>query len=85
MEGFDDDAAFQETVKKLEYDLKRARKKDMDGTDEPVVCDASFAFNTSSSLTELNDRKNRLLIWLMYQMRRCVYAAFETTNRWNRF
>ncbi|KAH0838738.1 hypothetical protein J3R83DRAFT_7092 [Lanmaoa asiatica] len=35
-EGFGDDAALQETIKKLEYDLKRARKKDMDGTDEPV-------------------------------------------------
>ncbi|KAN0101058.1 hypothetical protein V8E55_001042 [Tylopilus felleus] len=35
-EGFDDDAALQETIKKLEYDLKRSRKKDMEGTDEPV-------------------------------------------------
>ncbi|KAG8220259.1 hypothetical protein J3R82DRAFT_1308 [Butyriboletus roseoflavus] len=35
-EGFDDDAALQETIKKLEHDLKRTRKKDVDGTDEPV-------------------------------------------------
>ncbi|KAF8554536.1 actin-like ATPase domain-containing protein [Imleria badia] len=34
-EGFDDDAALQETIKKLEYDLKRARKKDTEGTEEP--------------------------------------------------
>ncbi|KAF8439468.1 chromatin remodeling complex subunit [Boletus edulis BED1] len=35
-EGFSDDAAFQETIKKLEYDLRRTRKKYMEGTDEPA-------------------------------------------------
>ncbi|KAG9310323.1 hypothetical protein JVU11DRAFT_9447 [Chiua virens] len=34
--GSTTDAALQETIKKLEYDLKRARKKDVDGADEPV-------------------------------------------------
>ncbi|KAF9242378.1 hypothetical protein BU15DRAFT_43994 [Melanogaster broomeanus] len=34
-EGFDDDAALEDTIKKLEHDIKRARKKDMEGADEP--------------------------------------------------
>ncbi|KAF8837942.1 actin-like ATPase domain-containing protein [Paxillus ammoniavirescens] len=35
-EGFEDDAKLDETIKKLEHDLKRARKKETEGTDEPV-------------------------------------------------
>ncbi|KIJ60088.1 hypothetical protein HYDPIDRAFT_139575 [Hydnomerulius pinastri MD-312] len=34
-EGFSDDAALDETIKKLELDLKRARKKEVEGGDEP--------------------------------------------------
>ncbi|KIK96872.1 hypothetical protein PAXRUDRAFT_137497 [Paxillus rubicundulus Ve08.2h10] len=34
-EGFEGDAKLDETIKKLEHDLKRARKKEMEGTDEP--------------------------------------------------
>lgn len=37
VEGFDDDAALDETIKKLEVDVKRARKKDPDGQDDVVV------------------------------------------------
>lgn len=35
-EGFDDDAGFEETIKKLEADLKKARRKDEDVGDEVV-------------------------------------------------
>ncbi|KAH7883999.1 hypothetical protein F5I97DRAFT_2045746, partial [Phlebopus sp. FC_14] len=34
-EGFDDDAALDETIKKLELDLKRVRKKEAEGQDDP--------------------------------------------------
>ena len=37
-EGFEDDAALDETIKKLEQDLKKARKKEVEGQDEPTVC-----------------------------------------------
>lgn len=37
VEGFDDDAALDETIKKLEVDVKRARKKDPDGQDDAIV------------------------------------------------
>lgn len=36
-EGFDDEDALVATIKKLETDLKKARKKETDG-DEPMVC-----------------------------------------------
>jgi actin-related protein 5 len=36
-EGFDDDEALDEAIKKLESDLKKARKKDADGDDGGVV------------------------------------------------
>jgi len=35
-EGFDDDAALDDTIKKLEIYIKKARKKDGDA-DEPMV------------------------------------------------
>lgn len=35
-EGFDDDAALDETIKKLEQDLKKVRKKESEGQDEPT-------------------------------------------------
>jgi actin-related protein 5 len=35
-EGFDDEAGLDETIKKLENDLKKARKKEAD--EEPSVC-----------------------------------------------
>ncbi|KAI5983595.1 hypothetical protein EDD15DRAFT_2178839 [Pisolithus albus] len=35
-EGFDDDAALDETIKKLEQDVKKVRKKESDGQDEPM-------------------------------------------------
>ncbi|KAL4069236.1 hypothetical protein J3A83DRAFT_4095857 [Scleroderma citrinum] len=35
-EGFEDDAALDETIKKLEHDLKKARKKEADGQDDPM-------------------------------------------------
>ncbi|KAG1778320.1 hypothetical protein EV702DRAFT_1044632 [Suillus placidus] len=41
IEGFDDDAALNETIKKLEVDIKRARKKDPDGQDD-VIEEPSF-------------------------------------------
>ena len=37
-EGFEDEASLEETIKKLEGDLKKARKKDEDLPDDPVVC-----------------------------------------------
>lgn len=37
VEGFDDDAALDETIRKLEVDVKRARKKDPDGQDDVIV------------------------------------------------
>lgn len=36
-EGFDDDAALDETIKKLELDVKRSRKKEADGQDDAIV------------------------------------------------
>lgn len=36
-EGFDDDAALEDAIKKLEADLRKARKKDDDTVDEIVV------------------------------------------------
>lgn len=36
-EGFDDEAGLDETIKKLENDLKKFRKKEADG-EEPSVC-----------------------------------------------
>lgn len=36
-EGFEDDAALDETIRKLEADLRKARKKDDDSVDEIVV------------------------------------------------
>lgn len=36
-EGFDDDAGLDETIKKLEADLKKARKKDDDVGDDVVA------------------------------------------------
>lgn len=41
IEGFEDDAALDETIKKLEVDVKRARKKDPDGQDD-VIEEPSF-------------------------------------------
>ncbi|KAG2084145.1 hypothetical protein BD769DRAFT_1539264 [Suillus cothurnatus] len=41
VEGFDDEAALDETIKKLEADVKRARKKDPDGQDD-VIEEPSF-------------------------------------------
>lgn len=41
VEGFDDDAALDETIKKLEADVKRARKKDPDGQDD-IIEEPSF-------------------------------------------
>ncbi|KAH7926202.1 actin-like ATPase domain-containing protein [Leucogyrophana mollusca] len=41
-EGFDDDAALDETIKKLELDLKRARKKEVEGDDAMNVEEPSF-------------------------------------------
>ena len=35
-EGFDDDAGLDETIKKLENDLKKARKREADG-EEPIA------------------------------------------------
>lgn len=35
-EGFDDDAGLDEAIKKLEGDLKKAKKKDADGDDAAV-------------------------------------------------
>ena len=35
-EGFEDDAALDETIKKLEQDLKKARKKEAEGQEEPT-------------------------------------------------
>ncbi|OJA15150.1 hypothetical protein AZE42_04698 [Rhizopogon vesiculosus] len=40
-EGFDDEAALDETIKKLELDVKRARKKEADGQDD-VIEEPSF-------------------------------------------
>lgn len=37
-EGFEDDAALDDTIKKLEQSLKKARKKEVEGQDEPTVC-----------------------------------------------
>ena len=37
-EGFASDAAFDAMIKKLEADLKKARKKDADGEDVENVC-----------------------------------------------
>jgi actin-related protein 5 len=50
-EGFDDDAALDETIKKLELDVKRARKKEADGLDDVIVSTVhhhyrSFLFDT---------------------------------------
>jgi hypothetical protein len=36
-EGFEDDAKLDESIKKLEADLKRSRKKDADGDDQVSV------------------------------------------------
>jgi len=36
-EGFDDEAALDETIKKLELDVKRSRKKEADGQDDAAV------------------------------------------------
>src|SRR5271154_5669373 len=36
-EGFDDDEALDETIKKLDYDLKKARKREAEGDDGTVV------------------------------------------------
>ncbi|KAG6331984.1 hypothetical protein ID866_7104 [Astraeus odoratus] len=41
-EGFDDDAALEETIKKLEQDLKKVRKKEADGQDEPMQEEPTF-------------------------------------------
>ncbi|KAH7911817.1 hypothetical protein BJ138DRAFT_1135143 [Hygrophoropsis aurantiaca] len=41
-EGFDDDAALDETIKKLELDLKRTRKKEVEGDDNMNVEEPSF-------------------------------------------
>jgi hypothetical protein len=41
-EGFDDDAGLDETIKKLESDLKKARKKEVDG-DDVVVSRSTFS------------------------------------------
>jgi hypothetical protein len=41
-EGFDDDAGLDETIRKLETDLKKARKKDEDVGDEIVVSILTF-------------------------------------------
>ncbi len=35
-EGYDNDAALESAIKKLETDLKKARKKDVDGEDGEV-------------------------------------------------
>lgn len=35
-EGFEDEASLEETIKKLEVDLKKARKKEADGGEDPV-------------------------------------------------
>jgi actin-related protein 5 len=37
-EGFEDDVRLDEAIKKLEYDLKRARKKEADGDDSVGAC-----------------------------------------------
>jgi len=47
-EGFDDDAGLDEAIKKLETDLKRARKKEADGEDITVVRSFVFAAHRST-------------------------------------
>ena len=39
-EGFSDDAALDQSIKKLEADLKKARKKEAEG-DDVIVCTTS--------------------------------------------
>ncbi len=42
-EGFDDDTQLDETIKKLESDLKKARKKEA-ADDDPMVCRTRLFF-----------------------------------------
>ena len=41
-EGLENDAVLDNTIKKLELDLKKARKKDADGDEVEVVTSPSF-------------------------------------------
>ena len=57
-EGFDDDAALDETIKKLESDLKKARKREL-GDDDNGGLVRLFWFSSILSFIHIIYRRNR--------------------------
>jgi len=80
-EGFDDDAGLDETIKKLEGDLKKARKKEADGDDSVVGVLFCFVVCLFSVLIGCgdDDRRSRRSLWWMFLMR--MYVLFRFNHR----
>ena len=60
-EGLDNEAMLDETIKKLDNDLKKARKKEAGETEEPTVCHRLISPYRVSELSIYNRKSPHFL------------------------
>ena len=61
-EGFDNDAHLDSTIKKLEIDVKKGRKKDTDGDEMEVILEPDILHEHRSPTSRLRPRVS--LSWM---------------------